>query len=114
MNLTIDINNKTEIRNAITLLESLLPKPAAKVAAKAAKKPAKKTGQRKTPPGIPNPPEGFIYAGVGPLRHQTEDIDFRIARLDGRRWDVTGWCGSRENHHYAVKKGSKIAKLNGL
>ena len=114
MNLTIDINNKTEIRNAITLLESLLPKPAEKVATKAAKKPAKKTGQRKTPPGIPNPPEGFIYAGVGPLRHQPEGIGMAVARLDCGRWDVTGWCGSREKYHYAVKKGSKIAKLNGL
>jgi len=112
MNLTIDINNKTEIRNAITLLESLLPKPSAKSATKA----AKKVDPPKLPNGIPDPPTGYIYAGLGPLKFPHHQPGFHVIALQDGEWDygITGYAGTLEGAHYAVKKGSKTAKLNGL
>jgi hypothetical protein len=112
MNLTIDINNKTEIRNAITLLESLLPKPAAKVAAKA----VKKIDPPNLPNGIPDPPTGYIYAGLGPLKFLYHGAGFHVITIRDGEWDygITGYAGTLKGKHYAVKKGTKIAKLNGL
>ena len=108
MNLTIDINNKTEIRNAITLLESLIenPNPAATFVTQPA-----------LPTDTPEPPEGFVYAGMGPLKNQSKYISLDILRFDdGFGWnnnEGNGWRGSVYGP-WAVRIGSEIAKANGL
>lgn len=109
MNLTIDISNQVEIRNAITLLESLIDTKQEKPRV------APPVAPPTLPSDIPEPPEGFIYAGVGPLRFLVGvRLNKDIAKLlsDGT-WDTSGWSGTME-FHYAVRAGSEIAKLNGL
>jgi hypothetical protein len=101
MNLTIDISNQVEIRNAITLLESLIEKTKTAAATPA------------LPKNFPKPPKGFIYAGVGPLRFPDGCLNKDIAKLCGWAWDTSGWSGTFESH-YALRAGSEIAKLNGL
>lgn len=101
MNLTIDISNQVEIRNAITFLESLIEKPAPVL-----------------PKKLPKPPKGFIYAGMGPLKVEGRsrpngyaDVAMFTIRNE---WDTTGWNGECDDRHYALRAGSEIAKLNGL
>jgi len=66
------------------------------------------------PEGLPNPPEGFTYYGKGPLKSlpttNTLDVACIVSRHD--KWTV-GHNGVSELF-YALRKGSEIARLNGL
>lgn len=70
------------------------------------------------PDGIPNPPDGFTYYGLGPLRVQAENEMMKerhnvaYCRDSHDEWD-TGFYGDRFKH-YALRTGSEIAKANGL
>jgi hypothetical protein len=65
------------------------------------------------PDNIPNPPEGFTYAGRGgdistfPLLEITHEV--ACITGEGDIWE-TGYAGTMESYHYAVRTNSKIHK----
>jgi len=62
---------------------------------------------------LPEAPEGFHPAMIGPLNVHSDMPTFDIAlRWDGS-WDHTQWTGTLDQI-YALRKGSEIAKLNNL
>jgi len=71
---------------------------------------------------IPTPPEGWIYAGHGPIKHRPngDDHTFDVAILDmppqrdPAKWDTIFARIGHGDAHYAVRVGSEIAKANGL
>lgn len=67
------------------------------------------------PEGFPNPPKGYIYYGRGPLKvvSQTRNPDVACATDINDSWG-TGYEGVNPTCHYALRKGSEIARLNGL
>ena len=73
----------------------------------------------KLPEGIPNPPDGFTYYGLGPLqvivRDKETDEGRDVAKLChyNSRWTIN-WVGDGAGAHYALRTGSEIAKANGL
>ena len=67
------------------------------------------------PEGFPNPPKGYIYFGKGPLKVRSHKLDPDIACIvDARDIWETGYEGCNPTCHYALRKGSEIARLNGL
>lgn len=67
------------------------------------------------PDNFPNPPKGYIYYGRGPLKIRSHKLDPDIACLNGTgdTW-ATGYEGFAGHCYYALRKGSEIARLNGL
>lgn len=76
------------------------------------------------PADLPPVPEGFVYAGKTELRVvATQDQRTDVACIGTTwftfEWDLTGWGGSNIDagecvHHYALRAGSEIARLNGM
>jgi len=67
------------------------------------------------PEKSPNPPKGYIYYGKGPLKvlPQTDSHDVACNIYSSDFW-TTGYRGIAGHCHYALRKGSEIARLNGL
>lgn len=67
------------------------------------------------PEGFPNPPKGYIYYGKGPLKvlagPRCPDI---ACIMDAQDTWATGYEGFAGHCYYALRKGSEIARLNGL
>lgn len=73
--------------------------------------------EKPLPEGIPQPPEGFAYVGLGLLK----DAGSRMANPDiaglrhrDNQWDMDGLFGDDMPTHYAVRIGSEVAKANGI
>lgn len=72
----------------------------------------------KSAPALPNPPEGFHPAMMGPIKggSSSESIEGVAMRLENpSKWDTgKSWGGSLSDSTYALRIGSEIARLNGL
>jgi hypothetical protein len=69
-----------------------------------------------TKPALPDPPEGFHPAIMGPLKVQANGHHSSCAK-DIMRWDAPRWSSEwagADEVPYALRIGSEIAKLNGL
>jgi hypothetical protein len=64
-------------------------------------------------PALPESPNGFHPAIMGPIAHPSCGFSQDIARLIQGIWNMTGWDGSSDDY-YALRKGSEIARMNGL
>lgn len=66
-------------------------------------------------PTLPEPPEGFHPAIMGPIAFHAYENTHDIALWDTKesKWDHTKWAGSLPQI-YALRIGSDIARLNGL
>jgi len=73
-----------------------------------------KAGVPTTAPALPEPPEGFHPAMMGPLKVMAKgDQCSNVGSwLDGKF--TTGWSGSDAGEPYAIRIGSEIARMNGL
>jgi len=66
-------------------------------------------------PALPEPPEGFHPAMMGPLKCLANDRQLRdVAMLLDDGWSVSLWAGINGGKFYALRIGSEIAMLNGL
>lgn len=67
------------------------------------------------PENFQNPPKGYTYYGKGPLKvlPQTDSHDVACTWGSSDVW-TTGYRGIAGFCHYALRKGSEIARLNGL
>lgn len=65
---------------------------------------------------IPTPPEGWIYAGYGPIKHRPnrDDHSFDVAMFEHGKWQTSFARIGHGEAHYAVRVGSEIATQNGL
>jgi hypothetical protein len=73
--------------------------------------------KNETPPNLAPVPNDFIYCGYGPLKvkaigKNTKDV--AGAQPNEANWTIGGLGGYGETNHYALRKGSEIARLNGL
>jgi hypothetical protein len=66
-------------------------------------------------PGVPSPPEGFIYAGVGPLEvlNRKSNGDLAMWYEASKDWSARNNKGAGP-YHYAIRAGSELAKASGL
>lgn len=72
--------------------------------------------EKPLPDGIPQPPEGFAYVGLGPLKKAASlnNPDIAGLRHSDNQWDMDGLFGDDMSTHYAVRIGSEVAKANGI
>lgn len=59
-------------------------------------------------------PEGFIFFGYGPVKNTSGRPDEDIINFVGPKWDTQRRYGDSRTLIYAIRAGSKIARLNGL
>jgi hypothetical protein len=65
-------------------------------------------------PALPEPPEGFHPAMMGPIPHPAEPKSDDIVTIWNGGWSIGGWQGTSKGEFYALRIGSDIARLNGL
>lgn len=107
MNITINIEPSlvARIERCLTIAERILEQA----------DPGKKTATLELPDGVPLPPEGFVYAGMGPLKNPAQQCTKDLIWFDDDEWSAhgIGFFGNTPGP-WAVRIGSEIAKANGL
>lgn len=67
------------------------------------------------PEGVQSPPEDYIYYGQGPLKVLSKgSLDPDIACTTGSWYGWSAGNIGNTSNLYALRKGSEIARLNGL
>jgi hypothetical protein len=69
------------------------------------------------PKGFAPPPDGFAYAGLGPIKNLCNYAVSGISgAINGRIWSHPSEKGNGQTlgRHYALRIGSEIAKQNGI
>ena len=76
----------------------------------------KDNAMKELPEWMPDPKAGWVYVGLGPIKGclPLGYTSPNIACFDEGEWDHSGWGGTNKNIHYAVRIGSKVARLNGI
>ncbi len=66
-------------------------------------------------PSLPPAPEGFHPAMMGPIKNPGFKFTHDIVRWFGDQWAIDQkWSGETNGDIYALRKGSEIARMNGL
>ena len=109
MNITINIEPSlvARIEHCLTIAERILEQA----------DPCKKTATPELPDGVPPPPDGFVFAGIEPLRNPPKRRSLDVLEWDEfEGWNDNGGAGWRGllTGPWTVRIGSEIAKANGL
>ena len=63
--------------------------------------------------GVPQPPEGFDYWGVGRLKRIAADGENHdVIRLLARHWNMSGWEGTMSDGIYAIRRNTALHAAN--